>query len=345
MPQFETIIENAKVLRVRSKLLKKIPDASNFEKVYLNDISLSKPLSFGIYLPVRTREEDVPIKFVKIAEKGDFLSPKWKQFLKETTINIVYVHISEIENFLDNLLYNTAELLDNPHVSVMKKISIAYRNAHYVIRAVMFNPKSGNNIERVRQFVDSYALFIIKNKISASMLCRLFAKDYSLFAHSVQVGLLSIAFASITGIISVAYLIDLGIGALLHDVGKIELPSELLSKPGPLSQEEFKIISKHPEIGFQLLKIHDFLNQDSLDIVLQHHERSDGKGYPAGLTDEEINPLAKLVHIVDCYDALTMQRSYRDALSPFEALTVMTTDMKESFDEELIKDFIRFLGY
>jgi len=93
------------------------------------------------------------------------------------------------------------------------------------------------------------------------------------------------------------------------------------------------------------LESNKILEQQSIEVVIQHHEAADGSGYPFGLTIDEISPMAQIVHIVDCYDAMTTERAYKMALSPFEALKTMTVEMKHSFNKKLLEKFIVFLGY
>jgi HD-GYP domain-containing protein (c-di-GMP phosphodiesterase class II) len=118
-----------------------------------------------------------------------------------------------------------------------------------------------------------------------------------------------------------------------------------LLKKAPLSDEEFAIIKRHPELGVKVMESHGILEKQSLDVVLQHHESADGSGYPSGLTIDDVSPMAQIVHIIDCYDALTTTRAYKLAVNPFEALKIMIVEMRNSFNKSLLENFIIFLGY
>jgi putative nucleotidyltransferase with HDIG domain len=128
------------------------------------------------------------------------------------------------------------------------------------------------------------------------------------------------------------------IGALLHDVGKLLVPAEVLNKPGKLSEEEWVLVRRHPTAGVELLADIEF-PWDVIPIVESHHERWDGTGYPHGLAAEAIPLTARVVCIADVYDALTSRRSYKERLSHEQAMLVMRRDRGRAFDPELFDHF------
>ena len=130
----------------------------------------------------------------------------------------------------------------------------------------------------------------------------------------------------------------------LHDVGKMRVPLEVLNKPGKLTDEEFIVMKGHPVTGHELLHKDSSLSAAVLDIVLSHHERTNGKGYPKGATADEINYFTKIVSITDVYDAITSDRVYHDGMTPHEALKNMYNWMPGNYDEELLQAFIRTIG-
>ncbi len=128
-------------------------------------------------------------------------------------------------------------------------------------------------------------------------------------------------------------------GALLHDIGKIGIPDHILLKPGKLTDEEWKLMKKHPEFGYGLLKNIDFL-EDSAAIVHSHHERYDGQGYPAGLSRDEIPLGARIFSVADALDAMTSKRSYREALPFEEAVRRITEASGSQFDPGVVDIFL-----
>ncbi len=129
---------------------------------------------------------------------------------------------------------------------------------------------------------------------------------------------------------------------LMHDIGKIGVDEKILNKPSKLDGEEWKEIRRHPEIGSRILNsVNEFSNLS--DFILQHHERPDGKGYPKGITGEEISVEAKIIAIADAYDAITRERPYRSELAKAEAITEMKKYSGTQFDPEILEIFIKKL--
>ncbi len=132
---------------------------------------------------------------------------------------------------------------------------------------------------------------------------------------------------------------DIEAASLLHDIGKIGLPDSILLKPGRLTPEEYAITKKHPEYGWAILRSVPGFERASL-LVLHHHERYDGKGYPAGLVGEEIPLGSRIVAIVDAFDAMLSSRAYRDALPVEEAVGRLVADTGKQFDPKIAPLFI-----
>ena len=126
---------------------------------------------------------------------------------------------------------------------------------------------------------------------------------------------------------------------LLHDIGKSKIPNEIIGKPGKLTDSEYEEIKKHPVIGYNLVKNLD-IDQRIKNAVLLHHERFDGKGYPLGLTGNEIDDFTSIVSIADVYDAMTANRCYRDGLCPFEVIAIFEKEGLTQFNPKYILTFL-----
>lgn len=131
----------------------------------------------------------------------------------------------------------------------------------------------------------------------------------------------------------------LRIACLLHDIGKIGVKEDILNKMGPLEQDEYEEIKKHPVIGYNIVKDLDFMERIQR-VILQHHERVDGKGYPYGLQDDEIDLLAKIIAVADAYDAMTSNRPYRKAFKKEEALNELKRCAGTQFDKSIVEKLI-----
>jgi response regulator RpfG family c-di-GMP phosphodiesterase len=132
----------------------------------------------------------------------------------------------------------------------------------------------------------------------------------------------------------------LSLAAKLHDIGKVGITEAILNKPGRLTEEEYRQVKEHPAIGERILRP-IISNAEVLSAVRGHHERYDGQGYPDGLKGTRIPPLARLIAVVDCYDALTSSRSYREKLSKAQALEVIRVSSGTCFDPTFAEAFVR----
>jgi len=138
-------------------------------------------------------------------------------------------------------------------------------------------------------------------------------------------------------------LVALSYAAYLHDVGKVKVPDEILNKPGPLTDEEWGEMRKHPDYGAQMLAGKDFL-QDAARIVRAHHERYDGSGYPRGLSGDDIPIEARIIAVVDAYDAMISDRPYRKALSKGTVIAELEKNSGSQFDPLVVQAFLSVVG-
>lgn len=170
------------------------------------------------------------------------------------------------------------------------------------------------------------------------MLTNISVTDNYLFQHSLNVGI----YATMLGLAhgyNKEELMVLGLGALLHDIGKTKVPLELLRKPGKLTDEEFEEIKKHTEYGFVMLKDEPNVPLLAAHCAFQHHERINGSGYPRGIAGTDIHEFARWIGIVDSYDAITTHRVYRNAMLPHQALETLFTGAGTLYDREKIALF------
>lgn len=161
--------------------------------------------------------------------------------------------------------------------------------------------------------------------------------DYSTFVHSVNVAILSALTGKRLGYRE-KRLKELTLGALLHDLGKLHIPSEILNKPGSLTEDEFTLIKQHPLLGEKMLQDTPTL-QNVVATIKEHHERWNGKGYPYGLSGNDIHMYAQIVAVTDVYEALTADRPYRKGLPPYHALEMIIAWSGKDFNPKVVNAF------
>ncbi len=169
--------------------------------------------------------------------------------------------------------------------------------------------------------------------------------DYYTYTHCVGVCMFLVAASKkLLNITDARTLEQIGLGGILHDVGKSEISDKMLQMPGKLTTREFEVIKQHPAVGVDIARGMRDLHSTTAGIIWSHHERLDGRGYPDALAPEQIGPIVKLAGIVDVSGALTTNRPYARARTPFKALHPMVTEMREGLDVDLVRAFAKFLG-
>ncbi|MFG0264061.1 MAG: HD-GYP domain-containing protein [Rhodopirellula sp. JB055] len=186
------------------------------------------------------------------------------------------------------------------------------------------------------------ASLVSRDDFAASDLFRVLNHDYATFTHSANVALYAGMLANELGM--TPYEVELVVaGGLLHDLGKLEIPDQILTKPGRLDEDEFEIIKRHPGEGFRQLALRDDLTFGQLMMVYQHHERLDGGGYPVGSVGDEIHPWGRLCAVVDIYEAVTSQRPYRTPMSREEACNLIRRESGKALDPEMVECWISII--
>lgn len=197
------------------------------------------------------------------------------------------------------------------------------------------NPNLGKDFRRV---LDMILDELQSHDQAMIMLHSMQIADHYLFQHSLNVCLYALMLGSSLGYTR-EELSTLGLGALLHDVGKTLIPEQILMKPGRLTEEEMAIMRKHTEDGFRIMKEIPNVSLISAHCALQHHERLDGSGYPRGIKGDELHDFAKLLGIVDTFDAMTTHRVYKKAALPHEAVEVLYAGAGKLYDFDMINVF------
>ncbi len=196
--------------------------------------------------------------------------------------------------------------------------------------------------EAVLPLVASIKDSVMRNPHALISVARLKTADNYTYLHSVAVSALMTALAKQLGMSDEETMVA-AFGGLLHDMGKAVVPPAILNKPGRLTASEFDVIRHHPEQGHRLLQAASLRNQAVLEVVLHHHEKMDGTGYPQRLAGEAIPRLARMGAVCDVYDAITSNRPYKQGWDPAESLRQMAT-WEGHFDPAIFQPFVRSLG-
>jgi len=217
--------------------------------------------------------------------------------------------------------------------------------ADRVIRDVLADARLGKQaqVDKVEPVVAEITDSILRNPGTLVSLLRLREGDNYTFTHCVSVATLLVMFGRHLGMTR-DQLMELGVGGMLHDLGKMRVPDHILNKPGKLTPDEFIIMKQHVELGLELLHATPGITPAMAQIAGEHHERFGGEGYPKGLRGEQISPTGRMASIVDVYDAITSNRIYHRGMEPAVALQKIFEWSEHHFDPELAQKFIQAIG-
>lgn len=218
---------------------------------------------------------------------------------------------------------------------VEMSISVGWAEKNLVTEDIKHTLKLAEDYMNRNKLLKAHSL---RGKSIYAIINTLHEKNKREEAHSKRVGELSYRLGTVTGVSSMD-LDDLKTMGLLHDIGKIAIDEQILNKPNRLTDEEYESIKKHPEIGYRILSAVNELSEVA-EYVLAHHEHWNGMGYPRGLKGEEIPYLSRIIGIVDAYDAMTSDRTYRKAMSTEDALEELKRFSGIQFDPELVTAFV-----
>lgn len=233
-------------------------------------------------------------------------------------------------------------------ISTEQEMQVArdsYSSAKTVAKNIMEDLRIGRMLDmnQARNTVDEVVDSLLRNDDALVWLTKLKNQDEYTAEHSLNVCILSAAFARHLGH-DEAEIRKIGLAGLLHDIGKAKIPVEILNKPGALTANERALIKQHPNLGRSLLMTSASVEHYTIDVAYSHHERVDGTGYPRALQAHQIPYYAKLVAIVDTYDAITSSRVYDSGRASMEALEIIYNSRNSHFDADLTVEFIRCIG-
>ncbi|MBZ0252407.1 MAG: HD domain-containing protein [Candidatus Methylomirabilis sp.] len=231
-----------------------------------------------------------------------------------------------------------AQVLQDANVPAAEKSKVLYTMSSAILEDAIKHPRA-DFAKRVSDMVRTSMDHLLHGSEVFNCFKEIAGKNPSLYSHSVSTAFFSMAMANFLKGFSQDDIAELGVGCMFHDVGKNRIPRSVADRPRR-SPEAQALYEQHVLLGKDWVEQLGALSEIAKRIVLEHHERVDGKGFPNKLKGADIHPLAKIAAIADSYDSLTAESPYRPAKSPFEALKVMTMEMRGAFDPLMLKDFI-----
>ncbi|BDX07904.1 phosphodiesterase [Planctobacterium marinum] len=292
---------------------------------------------------------------MKVKTQGRVANENAIAFLKSKGIVSLVIDL-EKSDLSDELQQEGQVSAPEEQVKATRKVSVSledeltqasalYEEAKHIQKKLLHSIKAGLpvNFAPIKEVSDRFVASLDRNPNALLCMTHLREKDAYLLEHSLNVGILMGAFAQYLEL-DEDVVSELALAGTLHDIGKIEIPDNILLKPGKLTDDEMVIMKGHVIKGLEVLKKMDGVTERLFNVVAQHHERLDGTGYPMGLDEDDINIYGRMIAIVDAYDAMTADRCYKRGMPPNQALKIILKCTESELDRALVNKFIKYIG-
>ncbi len=290
---------------------------------------------------------DVPVLFQGFALEDPGQAQILRQYCEWVVVEDEEVRLAPIISKLAQQRKRTTEPMAETR-SLLEEIPRAkatwYKTRAFV-EQVIRDIEQGNHLHfsHARPIIRNCVESIKANPSAMFWMSRIKSRDAYTAEHCLRVAIFTVAFARFLGMPDEDLEIA-GLCGLLHDIGKLKVPPSILNKPGALTPDEFRVMQKHTTLGYNLLKQDPDVDSIISDVTVHHHERIDGHGYPHQLEEPQISRFARLVSIVDAFDALTSDRCYRDGVPTSDAMRILYRNRGQQFDTGMVETFIRMIG-
>lgn len=273
-----------------------------------------------------------------LVEKDTPISEKVKERIDR--VRHLYIHEDDLplyNLFIDQIVQSVAK---NENIAITKKAAVIYRQASVILDEMFEDPEALENVPKSKKVVNKFVETIFSDTHAIESLIKITAYDYYTHTHSINVCVYALSLGSYLKL-KAEVLEELGMSALLHDLGKSKVDPAITNKKGRLNFDEYEQMKRHPAYGHAIAMKLGISDRRVLDGIRHHHEKLDGSGYPDGLVGGQITLFARIIGVCDVFDALSTKRSYKDRLSSYDALHLMKETMRNHLDMEIVDDFIK----
>ncbi len=262
--------------------------------------------------------------------------------LKNNGVDNLYIEIKDKEKYDDDILEHIETIIKSNDTNFEEKAVKIYIYSKIYAEYVITTGNLKDNQENVKKSIETTIEYLLMSEFAFMNLLNLSSYDYNEVGHGMNVSIYSMALANRLGFSNKMSLYEVGLSGLTHDIGKLKIRKELLSKKG-LSESEVYEIQKHPIYSKEILMASGIDNRNIINGVLEHHEASNGSGYPFGKMEEDISAYGKILIIANRFDSLTRNRPYRIKLSASDALNLMGQN-SELYNTAFLREFILLMS-
>jgi HD-GYP domain-containing protein (c-di-GMP phosphodiesterase class II) len=262
--------------------------------------------------------------------------------LKSNGIDNLFIEMKDKEKYDSDILNHIETIIKSNDSNFEEKAVKIYIYSKVYAEYVVTTGNLKDNQENVKKSIESTIEYLLMSEFAFMNLINLSNYDYNEVGHGMNVSIYAMALANRLGLSNKISLYEIGLSGLTHDIGKLKIPKELLSKNG-LTEKEVNEIRKHPIYSKEILTANAIDNNNIINAVLEHHESSDGTGYPFGRMEEDISAYGKILIIVNRFDSLTRSRPYRLKLSVPDALNLMEQN-SNLYNGAFLREFILLMS-
>lgn len=297
-------------------------NSQKFFKIRISTILPNRPITFDLFILINGR-------YIHYLRAGEAISAEKIASLDRA--DVFFVPESQRSDY-KNYVFNR---LNEEEIAVQTKAQILRESSITLAEEIFENPDIERALNDSKELVANFIDFMEMHPEGMAHLISLSSHDFYTYNHSLDVGIYSLGLGQVVGYAK-EDLLELGRGALFHDIGKRNVAVEIICKKGPLNDAEWAQMQKHPQYGLRILSEYN-CSEAMKACCFEHHESFLGNGYPQQLSGHEIHPMARIVAITDTYDALTTKRSYNQPMPPSAALEFMSTKLAARYDADLLK--------
>lgn len=282
--------------------------------------------------------------FLVFLKGGATWSDEETKKLKQVGVKELFVRIDDPESFNKLMEGKLDRVLADEGVSIEQKTNLVYHSMLSSVESLFSSPESGAQLKQAVSIVQGTVDLLNQSSEAFFQLFQSTSLDLSEFNHGLHTVAYAVNLAKFLGFNSPDELRQLAIGALLHDIGKSRLRKEIIEKAGPLNNDERAAVEKHSQFGFEIASRYPkLIPERSRIIILQHHERCDGSGYPKRLKREKIDPFSVIVRIADVFDSITANRPYKKRETPFNAIKEILSETRDPLELQFLIAFIEMM--
>jgi len=308
-----------------------VMDKEKFVRIRIKSVYPDVATDFDLFVLIGGRH-------VLYLHSGDKLSLEKMSSLEAHQNAAFYIHEKDFKSFKKYVHREVSgDKLNNKQKALILKES-----SYALVEQLFENPDVNKALDESKEIIQSFVTFMEAVPEGMAHLISLSSHDFYTYNHSLDVGIYCLGLAK-----ALSYnfrdLVEVGQGALFHDIGKRLVDVNIITKAGPLDESEWAQMSRHPQYGLKILNDHGGITDGIKAACFEHHENFLGTGYPQGLNGQDIHPFGRIVALADTYDALTTKRSYNNPMYPKDAVELMAHKICDRYDPEMLKAFTSIL--